>query len=75
MVVAEQKNTCTVRRKIVTVENIDKFDEFPVIRQFFPIKIFHLVSYLLLAIWLHPKYNYISRTPPNVVIFTATAQA
>ena len=26
--------------------NIDKFDEFPVIRQYFPIKIFHLVSYL-----------------------------
>ena len=45
----------TVRRKISMVENTDKFDEFPVIRQYFPIKIFHLVSYLLLAIQLHPK--------------------
>ena len=26
--------------------NIDKFDEFPAIRQYFPIKILHLVSYL-----------------------------
>ena len=26
----------TVRCKILTVENIDKFDEFPVIRQYFP---------------------------------------
>ena len=26
--------------------NIDEFDEFPAIRQYFPIKIFHLVSYL-----------------------------
>ena len=30
-------------------ENIDKFDEFPVICQYFPIKIFHLVSYLATA--------------------------
>ena len=32
-------------------ENIDEFDEFPAIRQYFPIKIFHLVSYL------HNKMN------------------
>ena len=30
-------------------ENIDEFDKFPAIRQYFPnIRIFHLVSYLLL---------------------------
>ena len=33
-------------RKILTVENIDKFDEFSAIRQYFPHKIFPLVSYL-----------------------------
>ena len=27
-------------------ENIDEFDEFPAIRQYFPYQIFHLVSYL-----------------------------
>ena len=26
----------TVRRKILTGENIDEFDEFPAIRQYFP---------------------------------------
>ena len=37
----------TVRRKILTGENIDEFDEFPAICvNIFPIKIFHLVSYL-----------------------------
>ena len=30
-------------------ENIDEFDEFPAIRQYFPHEIFHLVSYLLLV--------------------------
>ena len=39
---------------------MDKFDKFPAIRQYFPIKIFHLVSYVLtadefVAIQLHPK--------------------
>ena len=33
----------TIWRKFLTVENIDEFDEFPAIRQYFPIKIFHLV--------------------------------
>ena len=32
--------------KILTRENIDKFDEFPAIRQYFPYQIFRLVSYL-----------------------------
>ena len=32
----------------MTGENIDEFDEFSAIRQYFPCKIFHLVSYLLL---------------------------
>ena len=35
----------TVWCKILTVENIDEFDEFSAIRQYFPIKIFHLVCY------------------------------
>ena len=43
---------CTVSHKIFTGENIGKFDEFPAIRQYFPIKIFHLVSYLpLMNLW------------------------
>ena len=29
-------HTYTVRRKTLTGENIDEFDEFPVIRQYFP---------------------------------------
>ena len=29
-------NSNTVRRKILTGENIDEFDEFPAIRQYFP---------------------------------------
>ena len=33
---------CTVWRKILTGENID---EFPTIRQYFPIKILHLATY------------------------------
>ena len=33
-------------------EKIGEFDEFPAIRQYFPIKIFHLVSYLpLMNLW------------------------
>ena len=42
-------------------ENIDEFDEFPAIHQYFPIKIFHLIMYIatnhydFLVIWLHPK--------------------
>ena len=34
-----------VWRKILTEENIDEFDKFLTIHQYFPIKIFHLVSY------------------------------
>ena len=40
----------TVWRKILTVENIDEFDEFSAIRQYFPIKIFHSVNYSYLAL-------------------------
>ena len=36
----------TIRHKILTGENIDEFDEFPAIRQYFPYQIFRLVSYL-----------------------------
>ena len=41
----------TIRHKIL-MENIDKFDKFPAICQFFLIKIFYLVSYLqLMNLW------------------------
>ena len=30
------KPTCIVRHKILTGENIDEFDKFPAIRQYFP---------------------------------------
>ena len=36
----------TIWRKILTVENIDKFDQFPAIHQYFPYQDFPLVSYL-----------------------------
>ena len=37
----------TVRRKILTGETIDEFDEFPAIRQYFPYQNFPFrVSYL-----------------------------
>ena len=36
----------TVRHKILTGENIDEFDEFPAIRQYFPYQNF-LFNYLL----------------------------
>ena len=51
----------TIRRKFLTGENIDEFDEFPAIRQYFPYQNFPF-SYLLtadefkfVAIRLHPK--------------------
>ena len=39
----------TVWHKIATGKNIDEFDEFSAIRQYFPIKIFCLASYLPLT--------------------------
>ena len=39
----------TVWRKILTVENIDEFDEFSAIRQYFPYQIFHSIKYSYLA--------------------------
>ena len=42
----------TVQCKILTGENIDEFDEFLAIRQYFSYQIFHLVSYLpLMNLW------------------------
>ena len=41
-----------VQRKILARENIDEFDEFPAIRQYFPYQNFHLVRYLpLMNLW------------------------
>ena len=43
----------TVWHKILTGKNINKFDKFQAIRQYFPIRIFHSVSYLpLMNLWL-----------------------
>ena len=60
-------------------ENIDGFDEFPAVHQYFPIKIFHLVRYLpLMNLWrfgsTQNKITYISEAPPRVSLFTVTAQ-
>ena len=46
-----------VRCKILTGENIDEFDEFPAIRQYFPYQIFHLVSYLMLMIGIRQFFT------------------
>ena len=46
-----------MRRKFLTGENIDEFDEFPEIRQYFPIKIFHLVSYSMLMIGIRQFFT------------------
>ena len=40
-----KQQTVTVWRKILTGENIDEFDKFPTICQYFPIKILHLATY------------------------------
>ena len=34
----------SAQHKVLTGENIDEFEEFSVIRQYFPIEIFHLAS-------------------------------
>ena len=47
----------TVRRKFLTGENIDEFDEFPAIRQYFPYQIFHLVSYSMLMIGIRQFFT------------------
>ena len=38
-------------------ENIDEFDEFPAIRQYFPYQIFHLVSYSMLMIGIRQFFT------------------
>ena len=40
----------TVWHKILTGEKIDKFEEFPAVRQYFPYQIYHLVRHLLLIV-------------------------
>ena len=52
------REVCTVRRKFLTGENIDEFDEFPAIRNIFPIKIFHLVSYSMLMIGIRQFFTH-----------------
>ena len=56
-------------------EKIDKFDEFPTIRQYFPYQNFTFSHLPLMNLWRSSlKYNYISEVPPKVTFFTATAQ-
>ena len=47
----------TVRCKFSTGENIDEFDEFPAIRQYFPYQNFHLVSYSMLMIGIRQFFT------------------
>ena len=71
----------TVRCKILTGKNIDKFDEFTAILSIFSLSKFsiYIVSYLLLiklrrssSTW--NKIKYISEVLPKVALFTCTAQ-
>ena len=64
----------TVWRKILTGENIDEFDEFPTIHQYFSYQNFTFSHLPLMNLWRSgPKYNYISEVPPKVAFFTAAA--
>ena len=66
---------CTVWHKILMGENIDKFDKFPTIRQYFPYQNFTFSHLPLMNLWWSSlKYNYISEVPPKAAFCTATAQ-
>ena len=45
------QSSCTIWRKILTGENIDEFDKFPTIRQYFPYQNFTFSHLPIMNLW------------------------
>ena len=71
MIVMVVQLRTTVQCKFLTGKNIDEFDEFPAICQYFPYQIFHLVNYSMLMIGIRQFFTHQSFPNPDSSKFSA----